>query len=205
MNVVVLLSGGIDSTVALAMVTANDNHAAMALSFNYGQTHVRELDAAAQIADHYDVHHRVIDLRAALSTPCALTGNGHIPDTHATAVDATYVPGRNLVMLAVAVGVATGLGAGAVIIGANADDHAGYPDCRPEFIDSVDQTARTSTDGKVGVSAPLVRMTKRDIVAFGRQLEVPLHLTYSCYRGGIDPCNRCGACESRNEAMAVTA
>lgn len=205
MNVVVLLSGGIDSTVALAMVTANDNHAAMALSFNYGQTHMRELHAAARIADHYDVLHRVIDLRAALSTPCALTGNGNIPDSHATEVDATYVPGRNLVMLAVGVGVAAGLGAGAVIIGANADDHAGYPDCRPQFIDNVDQTARSSTDGNVGVSAPLVRMTKREIVAVGRQLDAPLHLTYSCYRGGIDPCNRCGACASRNEAMAVTA
>lgn len=202
MNTIILLSGGVDSTVALAMVTANDNHAAMALSFDYGQTHRRELDAAAEIADHYDVRHRIVDLRAALPSPSALTGGGDIPERHATAVDATYVPGRNLVMLAVGVGIAAGLGANAVVIGANADDRAGYPDCRPDFIASVDNTARTSTDGHVGVWAPLLRMTKTDIVNLGQQLEAPLHLTYSCYRGDSEPCNHCGACESRNMAFA---
>lgn len=206
MNVIVLLSGGLDSTVALAHAIRSDDNNAMAVSFNYGQTHLRELDAAADIADHYDAHHQIIDLRAALPQPSALTtrGSADIPETHATAIDATYVPGRNLVMLAVAIGIAAGNGAGAVVIGANADDHAGYPDCRPEFIDSVDRTARASTDGKVGVWAPLLRMTKRDIVTMGRELDVPMHLTYSCYRGGINPCDRCGACESRNQAMAAT-
>lgn len=204
MNLIVLLSGGIDSTVALAMMTANDNHAAMAVSFDYGQTHRRELDAAQAIAEHYDVYHRIVDVRAALPSTSVLTGGtGDIPETHATTVDATLVPGRNLLMISVGVAIAAGLNAGAVVIGANADDHAGYPDCRPEFIDSVDATARTSTGGQVGVWAPLLRMTKRDIVQLGYELEVPLHLTYSCYRGGINPCNRCGACESRNEAVAA--
>lgn len=207
MNTVVLLSGGIDSAVALALVIANDNHAAMALSFDYGQTHARELDSARQIAEHYDIAHRIIDLRAALPNRSALTGGtGDIPETHATEIDATYVPGRNLTMLAVGVGIAAGLHASAVVIGANADDHAGYPDCRPDFIASVDTTARQSTDGTVGVWAPLIRMTKTDIVSLGISLEVPLDMTWSCYRGGAEPCGRCGACESRDAAMmAVTA
>lgn len=205
-NSVVLLSGGIDSAVALALALANDNHAAMALSFDYGQTHSREIDSARLIAEHYDIAHRVIDLRNALPSPSALTGGtDDIPETHATAIDATYVPGRNLTMLAVGIGVAAGLRAGAVVIGANADDRAGYPDCRPDFITSADNTARQSTDGAVGVWAPLIRMTKADIVGLGVALEVPLDMTWSCYRGGAEPCGRCGACESRNAAMAVTA
>jgi 7-cyano-7-deazaguanine synthase len=198
---VVLLSGGLDSTVALAYVIETGDQAAMALSFDYGQTHRRELNHAELIADYYDVNHRVIDLRAALKSPSALTGIGEIPDGHADDVDATFVPGRNLTMIAVGIGIAAGLDASTVVIGANADDQAGFPDCRPEFITSVDNTARTSTGGKVGVWAPLLSMTKVDIVNLGRDLGVPFDLTYSCYRGGIKPCNRCGACESRNGAL----
>lgn len=207
MNTVVLLSGGIDSTVALATVTANDNHAAMALSFDYGQLHAeRELAAAAAVAEHYDIHHRIIDLRAALPQRCTLTGGaGDLPETHATDIDATYVPGRNLTMLAVGVALAAGVGAGAVVIGANADDRAGYPDCRAEFITSANTTARQSTNGAVGIWAPLIRMSKSEIVAAGRHLDAPLEMTWSCYRGGIEPCGRCGACDSRNSALAVTA
>lgn len=201
MNVVVLLSGGIDSTVALAHTIRSDDNSAMAVSFDYGQTHRRELQAAEKIAEHYDVFHKIIDIRSSIPRTSALTGSSDIPETHATVVDATCVPGRNLVMLSISIAHAASVNAQAVVIGANADDRAGYPDCRPDFINSIDKTSRICTEGAVGVWAPLLRMTKTEIVKTGIDLDAPLHLTYSCYRGTTEPCDRCGACQSRNEAI----
>lgn len=195
MRSIVLLSGGIDSAVAMVQTGAS-----LALSVNYGQTHSRELSAAAAVAKHYGVEHHELDISAALDIPSALTGRGVIPEAHAEALDATFVPGRNLMLIALAVAWANGWGYGAVVIGANADDNAGYPDCRPRFLESLSEA--TQSGYGVAIWSPLVRMTKRQIVERGRELGVPLHLTWSCYRGGAEPCGRCGACESRNEAMA---
>lgn len=195
MKSVVLLSGGIDSTVALALSGAD-----AALSFDYGQTHSRqELLSATAVANHYGVFHKLISLFGLLNGS-ALTGTGDIPEQHAEEPDATEVPGRNLTMIAAAVAWAKGAGYGAVVIGANADDHNGYPDCRPDFIDAL----REATHAGYGIElhAPLIRMTKRDIITRARDLNVPIDLTWSCYRGGVEPCNRCGACQSRNEALA---
>ena len=189
MKTLVLLSGGIDSTVALAHTKAE-----LALSVYYGQTHRRELDAARAIAKHYGVEHHQIDITSAVDIPCALTGHGAIPDTHADEPDATFVPGRNLLLLSIATAWANAWGYGAVVIGANADDHAGYPDCRPTFIDAVSEATRTGYG--VAIWAPLLRMTKQQIIGHGRKLGVPFGLTWSCYRGGTVQCGRCGACES---------
>lgn len=195
MKSVVLLSGGIDSTVALAM----SEHAELALSFNYGQTHAnRELDSARAVAKHYDIEHHVIDLRHALDTPSALTNHGAIPEAHADEPDATFVPGRNLVLIAVATAWANAWGYQTVVIGANADDRAGYPDCRPAFISHIDDAARAGYG--VGLWAPLLKMNKREIVRLGHSIDAPLDLTWSCYRGGRLPCHRCGACQQREEA-----
>lgn len=196
MRSIVLLSGGIDSAVALAHTKAE-----LAISVNYGQTHRRELLAAEAVAKYYNVEHHEVNVSAALDIPCALTGHGQIPEQHATEPDATVVPGRNLMLISIAVAWAQAWGYGAVVVGANADDHAGYKDCRPAFLDRLSDATQ---DGYgVQVWAPLRKMTKRQVVEFGRQLGVPLGLTWSCYRGGADPCNRCGACESRNEAMCT--
>lgn len=205
MNAVLLLSGGIDSTVALAQAIHAGSDIAAALTFDYGQQHHREIVAAGDVAAHYKINHQIIDLRRALSVTSALTDTAiEIPEKHAEDVDATFVPGRNIVMLAVAIAYAENICAGAVIIGSNADDNAGYPDCRLEFITAIDEAARLGTTSQVGVWAPLVRMTKTDIVALGRQLDAPLQLTWSCYRGGDAQCGRCGACESNRDALAVT-
>ena len=195
MKSLVLLSGGIDATVAMVQTGAS-----LALSVNYGQTHRRELAAAAAVARHYDIEHHELDIAAALDIPCALTGRGQIPEKHAEQPDATFVPGRNLMLIAIATAWANAWGYGAVVIGANADDNAGYPDCRPQFIQQVSEATRTGY--RVAIWSPLVRMTKRQVVERGRELDVPFDLTWSCYRGGVDPCGRCGACESRDEAMA---
>jgi 7-cyano-7-deazaguanine synthase len=202
MKSVVLLSGGIDSTVALAISERDGVDCELAITFNYGQANfAHEKLAAADIAWHYGVKWEWVDLRGILRGPSALTGTGDIPTGHAEQVDATFVPGRNLVMLSVGIGIAAGVGAGAVVIGANAADDAGYPDCRPPFISAIDDAARKATDYQIGVWAPLLRMSKRQVVDHGMQLDVPLHLTRSCYRDGLQPCNQCGACDSRNEAM----
>jgi len=187
MKSLILLSGGIDSTVDLAHTKAE-----FALSVDYGQTHRRELAAARAVAKHYGVEHHELNLD--LDIPCALTGKGTIPDTHATELDATFVPGRNLLLIALATAWANAWGYGAVVVGANADDNAGYPDCRPQFIERLGEA--TQTGYGVAVWAPLVRMTKRQVIAYGRQLGIPFELTWSCYRGGAEQCGRCGACES---------
>ena len=195
MKSLVLLSGGIDSAVAMVQTGAS-----LALSVNYGQTHRRELDAARAVAKHYGIEHHELGYAAALDLPSALTGHGAIPEGHAEAPDATFVPGRNLLLIALATAWANAWGYGAVVIGANADDNAGYPDCRPRFLESLSDA--TQSGYGVAIWSPLVRMTKRQVVERGRELGVPFDLTWSCYRSGVDPCGRCGACESRDEAMA---
>ncbi len=189
MKSVVLLSGGIDSTVALAHTKAE-----LALSVNYGQIHRRELHAAAAIAKHYGVEHHEVNIASALDIPCALTGLGKIPDGHAEEPDATFVPGRNLFLIAIATAWANKWGYGAVVIGANADDNAGYSDCRPTFLFGLNEA--TLTGYGVTLWAPLLRMTKRQVIEYGRELNIPFDLTWSCYRGGSTQCGRCGACEA---------
>lgn len=195
MRSLVLLSGGIDSAVALAQTGAD-----LALSVNYGQTHRRELDAARAIAKYCGVEYHELDVAAALDIPCALTGRGAIPEAHAEEPDATFVPGRNLVLLSLGTAWANAWGYSAVVIGANADDHNGYPDCRPQFLEALSAAAQSGYG--VAIWSPLVRMTKRQVVERGRELGVPLNLTWSCYRGESQPCHRCGACQTRDEAMA---
>lgn len=195
MRSLVLLSGGIDSTVALAQTGAD-----LAISVNYGQTHRRELDAARSVAKYYGVEHHELDITAALDIPCALTGSGAIPESYAESPDATIVPGRNLMLIALATAWASAWGYGSVVIGANADDNRAYPDCRPQFIEALSEAAQSGYG--VAIWSPLLSMTKRQVVERGRDLGVPLDLTWSCYRGGSVPCHRCGACQSRDGAMA---
>lgn len=199
MRSVVLLSGGIDSTVLLADLIAKGDEC-LAVTFNYGQLHDREVDAADEIADYYCVARRIVPFPLRGS---ALTGQGRIPDGHAEDVDATYVPGRNIVMIAIAASFAEQFCASAVLFGANKDDAAGYPDCRPAFITAIDNAVSLGTARGISVAAPYASITKAAIVARGRELGVPFDRTWSCYRGDRRPCGRCGACEARDKAMTV--
>jgi 7-cyano-7-deazaguanine synthase len=192
---IVLLSGGIDSTVLLAHHVCK-GYDVTAISFLYGQSHAKEVDSAKEIAAFYGVSHHITTL--SMLGDSALTGQGKIPDGHAESVDATYVPGRNILMLAVAIGFAERLEAHNVSFGANKDDFNGYPDCRPDFVDHMDLAASLSSG--VSVTAPFMKMTKRQVVEYGHQLCAPLDLSWSCYRGGNEPCGSCGACISRIEA-----
>lgn len=193
-----LLSGGLDSALALAL-TAGDT--VEALTVTYGQTHHREVEAAAAIAEHYDVAHTVVAVDPRLFDS-ALTGRRPIPEGPAAEPDATYVPGRNTVLLALAASRAESRAAGRVVIGVNRDDADGYPDCRPAYLEAIGRVLALGTVNAVTIAAPCLELTKRQVVARARALEVPIGLTWSCYRGGPTPCGRCGACHLRIEAGA---
>lgn len=191
----VLLSGGIDSTVTLANAIRK-GHDCTAITFDYGQTHAREINAAAAIARYYNIPHTIRNLTGVFTPDSALTATKPIPEHHAETVDATYVPARNILMLAISAAHAENTGANTIAIGANADDHAGYPDCRPMFLTAMDKATRLGTLNHIGIWTPLIGMTKEQIIRYGFELRAPLGFTWSCYRGGDQPCGNCGPCES---------
>lgn len=201
----VLLSGGLDSTTALAECAASGT-AARALSVAYGQRHVRELDAARAVAAHYGVPHDVLDLTSwgQLLTGSALTDpDVPVPHGHyaAPTMAATVVPNRNATMLCAAAGVAQAHGCDRVVAAMHAGDHPIYPDCRPEFVQALAIAVRLGTDSAVEIAAPFVNLSKTDIARIAGQLQVPLALTWSCYEGGTEHCGRCGTCVERQEAI----
>jgi 7-cyano-7-deazaguanine synthase len=216
---IVLLSGGADSATALA-VARRDGLACYALSFRYGQRHTTEIDAAARVAAALGAaEHRVYDLDLSLFTTSALTGDIDVPKDRgeaamASGIPVTYVPARNLIFLTIAAGWAETLGAGAIYIGVNAVDYSGYPDCRPEFIRSFEQTVNLAT--KAGVEAeagkpairvvtPLIDLPKADIFRLGTELGVDYGMTHSCYDPSPDglACGRCDSCAIRRAGFAA--
>jgi 7-cyano-7-deazaguanine synthase len=182
----------------------------VAVTFDYGQRHRRELDAAAGVAGFYDAEHLVVSLDASRWGGSALTdARIDVPEAGGPdAIPVTYVPARNLIFLSVAVGVAEARGADAVVIGVNAVDYSGYPDCRPEFVDAFRTTAtlalkRAVEGNPVAIDTPLIERTKSEIVALGVDSGAPLELSWSCYREGLQPCGRCDACALRAAGFAA--
>ncbi|HET9442715.1 MAG TPA: 7-cyano-7-deazaguanine synthase QueC [Acidimicrobiales bacterium] len=208
----VLLSGGLDSTVCLA-VTAGGAHPCeplVTLAFDYGQRHRVELDHAAEVSHHFGADHLVVALDTSAWGGSALTDSGvEVPEAGSGGgIPVTYVPARNLIFLSVAMGVAEARDLLDVTIGVNSLDYSGYPDCRPEFIASFRATAtlalKRGTEGRpVEVLTPLIDLSKRDIVSLGLSLEAPLELTWSCYRGGDRPCGTCDSCALRARGFAA--
>lgn len=209
---VVLLSGGLDSATAAA-VAVREGYEVYALTVRYGQVHEIEIQAARRVAEAVGVARHIelaVDLRAFGGS--ALVGDGAIPKQAAgTAVDdgdavipPTYVPARNTVLLALALGWAEALGASCLVIGVNAIDYSGYPDCRPEFIAAFEYLASLATragveGAPVRVWAPLQQLTKAGIVRLGLELGVDFSLTHSCYDPGPGgrPCGACDSCRLR--------
>jgi 7-cyano-7-deazaguanine synthase len=220
---VCLVSGGLDSAVALAEAYVA-GFETFALSFDYGQRHRAELAAAARVADSLGAEeHRVVKVDLAGIGGSALTDRIEVPKNRALesigrSIPATYVPARNTVFLAVALGWAEILGARDVFLGVNALDYSGYPDCRPAFLHAFERLASVATAAGIEggaafhVRAPLLRMTKGQIVSRGIKLGVDFGLTHSCYdpvraKGKVLACGRCDACQLRlkgfQEAGAV--
>ena len=205
---VILLSGGIDSTVLLYSLVYE--YMCYPLTIDYGQRHYKECLAARNVCEARDpnllVRHRHLDLRGVKSLiHSALHGFGDIPEGHYTAEcqALTISPNRNMILLAIAAGYAQTIEAGFVAYAAHTNDRAVYPDCRPEFVASAIETIRLGTDGLVEMLAPFVDMTKADIVRLGRRLNVPFGKTWSCYRGTDRPCLRCGTCVERTESFKL--
>jgi 7-cyano-7-deazaguanine synthase len=208
---VVLLSGGLDSATVLAMARAA-GHACHALSVDYGQRHRAELDAARRLARELGaVEHRVIPLDLRAIGGSALTDDAiAVPEEPTTGIPVTYVPARNTLMLALALGYAEVIGAADIHIGVNAVDYSGYPDCRPEFIAAFQAMARLAT--KIGVEgvpitihAPIIGMGKAEIIRAGTALGVDYGLTVSCYQADAlgQACGRCDSCRLRREGFAA--
>lgn len=209
--VVTTLSGGLDS-VTLAHALAAEGRELVALSFDYGQRHAKEIDFAARCAERLGADHHVVDLASvgALLTGSALTDpTVEVPEGHYTdaSMAATVVPNRNAIMLSVAVGVAVARGAEAVATAVHAGDHAIYPDCRPAFIEAIEHEARVANEGFISegfrVLAPYLHLTKTEIVHRGAALGVPFGETWSCYLGEERHCGRCGTCVERREAFEL--
>lgn len=209
---IVLLSGGLDSATAAAQAIA-DGYNLVALSFNYGQRHQRELEAARAVARHFAIaDHHFIDVNLAQWGASSLTDlTQPLPqegpqDAIRAGIPSTYVPGRNTVFIALALALAEAKGAAAVYLGINAVDYSGYPDCRPEYLAAFQQLAELSS--KAGLEghapalvAPLVMDSKVDIVRRAVALGVPIAATWSCYQGGEMPCGRCDSCRIRDRAL----
>lgn len=206
---VVLLSGGMDSATTAA-IAQRRGFELCALSFRYGQRHSIELEAARRVADHLGIRRHVvldIDLRAFGGS--ALTGDMAVPkDTPAIQIGdripPTYVPARNTIFLSLALGLAEVTGSRDIFIGANAMDYSGYPDCRPEYLQAFERMARLATkagvEGQgVTIHAPLIALSKRDIVQQGISLGIDYGLTWTCYDPSPDglACGHCEACQLR--------
>ena len=206
---VVLLSGGLDSATCAAQAVA-DGYSVIALSFNYGQRHDRELAAAKEIAQALDIEdHRIIDINLAQWGGSSLTDNTiNLPTSgvDTSEIPSTYVPGRNTVFIAIALSLAEAQSAEAIYLGINAIDYSGYPDCRPEYLAAFQNLATLSS--KAGLEgqapdlvAPLVMDSKTDIVKRALHLGIPIEKTWSCYEGGQQPCGRCDSCRIRDAAL----
>ena len=207
-----LLSGGLDSYTAAA-TARRDGYELYALTVRYGQVHAREIDAARRVAQALGVmRHVELDVDLATFGGSSLVGEGEIPqgrELDTGAIPSTYVPARNTVFLSLALAWAEVTRAEAIVIGVNALDYSGYPDCRPAYLEAFERMAALATKAGVEghplrVLAPLLHLSKADIVRLGVDLALDYGLTHSCYAPGVDgrPCGRCDSCRLRAKGFA---
>ena len=206
MKTVLILSGGMDSATLAYDLPGGDD--LLCLSFDYGQRHRRELEAAAAIARVRGAEHRIIRLDgfaaacpgSSLTDPTVATPHGHYA---AETMKQTVVPSRNAILLSTAFGVAVAHGAGQVAAAVHGGDHAIYPDCRPAFMAALEQALNLGVwaETPLRLHAPYLHLTKTDIARRGAELGVPFGLTWTCYEAGDRHCGLCGACQERKEAF----
>ena len=210
MSSVLLLSGGIDSATILTSIT-KENEKVFALTFDYGQKHYAEIEKAKNLAREFNVYeHKIIKLNLSEFTDSSLTDkNIQVPKSLTDdKIPNTYVPGRNTIFLSIALSYAESKGCSSIYIGANAIDYSGYPDCRPEYIEAFQNlvnlaTKKTVTGGHIEINAPLINLTKIEIIELGIKNGLDIEKTLSCYDPIMknEPCNKCPSCRIRNEAL----
>lgn len=213
MKIVPIVSGGLDSTTLIYHLLDRGHTIEDAVSFNYGQRHKKELTFAAKHCDALGIAHHIIDLSQSglsvvlgASTSSLTNGQVDVPEGHYAAdnMKATVVPNRNMMMLAIGGSIAVATGADAVSTAVHAGDHFIYPDCRPEFIHAAGEALALGNDGfgcAHGIFAPFLHRSKAEIAARAIQLDVHLEQTWSCYKGGMYHCGKCGTCVERLEAI----
>ncbi|MEZ8133881.1 MAG: 7-cyano-7-deazaguanine synthase [Neolewinella sp.] len=206
---VILVSGGLDSSTVLA-IAAKQGYQCYTLSFDYGQRHRSELDAAIRVSESMSVvEHKVIKLDLQAIGGSALTDTTiAVPEKETAGIPVTYVPARNTVFLSIALGWAEVIGANKIFVGVNAVDYSGYPDCRPEYIASFETMANLATRAGVegnhlSIEAPLIDMTKAQIIQAGLELGVDYGQTVSCYQANSDglACGKCDSCRLRAQGF----
>lgn len=216
MKILVLSSGGVDSTTCLAMAVAEVGaENVLALSVYYGQKHDKEIQAAKKVAEYYGVRRMELDLSVIFAgSNCSLLKQStqdiplesyaqQIAETHGEKPVSTYVPFRNGLFLSSAASIALSHGCSKIMYGAHADDAAGaaYPDCSVDFVNAMNQAIYLGSGNQLTIEAPFVSLTKADVVKKGLELGVPYALTWSCYEGGEKPCGKCGTCIDRMKAF----
>ena len=206
---VVLVSGGLDSATTLA-IARNEGYACYALSFDYGQRHIAELEAAKAVAAALQTEaHKTIEINLRQFGGSALTDeNIQVPELPVEGIPVTYVPARNTVFLAYALAWSEVISARDIFIGVNAVDYSGYPDCRPEFISAFEQTAQLATRAGVEgnylkIHTPIIDLNKHEIITLGNSLGVDYSITVSCYQADANgfACGKCDACRFRKEGF----
>jgi 7-cyano-7-deazaguanine synthase len=206
MKVTPIVSGGLDSITMLYQFLANGDEITRAISFDYGQRHLREVEAAAAICARVGVPHELVSIADdVLGGKSALTGEADVPDGHYAedSMRQTIVPGRNLVMLAIAASYAMRDNSWAVAMAVHAGDHFVYPDCRPAFIEAARNTLLAQSERSLTLVAPFLHADKTEIARLAAELGVPIADTWSCYKGGDTHCGTCGTCVERREAMML--
>ncbi|WP_046005767.1 7-cyano-7-deazaguanine synthase QueC [Pseudoalteromonas rubra] len=205
-KVVVIYSGGMDSYTVLNKALKS-GYEVYALSFNYGQRHVKELEVARQACDELGVAHKIVDISAInqLIGGSSLTDDIDVPEGHyeEESMKSTVVPNRNMILLSLAVGYAVSLKASKVFYGAHSGDHAIYPDCRPEFVKKMDDVCRIANYEEIEIVCPYLNNTKIGILTDGLKMGLDYSKTWTCYNGREKACGKCGACQERLEAFSL--
>lgn len=203
-KVVVIYSGGMDSFTVLNRAL-KDGKKVFALSFDYGQRHVKELECASKVCTELKINHKVIDISSInqLLAGSSLTDDIDIPEGHYEAenMKSTIVPNRNMILLSLAVGYAVSVEATQVYYGAHSGDHAIYPDCRPEFVKKMNDVCLIANYDSVEIFSPYLTVNKTAILADGLKMGLNYSDTWTCYNGREKACGKCGACQERLEAF----
>lgn len=204
-KVVVIYSGGMDSFTVLNRAL-KDGKEVFALSFDYGQRHVKELECASTVCTSLNIAHKVIDISSInqLLAGSSLTDDIDIPEGHYEAenMKSTIVPNRNMILLSLAVGYAVSVGASQVYYGAHSGDHAIYPDCRPEFVQKMNDVCQIANYESVEIFSPYLTVNKTAILADGLSMGLNYSDTWTCYNGREKACGKCGSCQERLEAFS---
>ncbi|OGS20948.1 MAG: 7-cyano-7-deazaguanine synthase QueC [Elusimicrobia bacterium RIFOXYA2_FULL_39_19] len=205
---IILLSGGLDSAVTLYQAK-KEGYKTFCLLFDYGQKHKKELKSAVKIAKLSKSPFKIIKMNlpwkgsALLDSAISIPHNA-LENIGKNALPSTYVPARNTIFISFALSYAETIKAQAIFIGANALDFSGYPDCRPDYFKSWNNLIKVLGIKNITVKTPLINKTKKEIIALGRKLNVPLKYTWSCYAGGLKPCGKCDSCKLRAKGFSET-